>query len=57
MFVEYVRIVNKMSKLNPEDKVNVELDRDVANQLIKLKNVGDSYSDIIRSLLYEKKER
>ena len=46
-----------MSKLNPEDKVNVELDRDVANQLIKLKNVGDSYSDIIRSLLYEKKER
>ncbi len=50
-----MNIVNKVSKLNPEDKVNVELDRDVANRLIKLKNVGDSYSDIIRRLLDEKK--
>ncbi|MDP2754108.1 MAG: hypothetical protein Q8P40_06920 [Nitrospirota bacterium] len=54
--MEYAYIVNKVSKLNPEDIVNVELDSDVANQLIKLKNVGDSYSDIIRRLLDEKKE-
>lgn len=53
--MEYVNIVNKVNKLKPEDKVNVELDRDVANRLIKLKNVGDSYSDIIRRLLDEKK--
>lgn len=52
-----MNIVNKAGKLNPEEKVNVELDRDVANQLIKLKNVGDSYSDIIRRLLDEKKEK
>jgi len=53
--VNYGNIVNKVSKLNPDDKVNVELERDVANKLIKLKNVGDSYSDIIRRLLDEKK--
>lgn len=50
-----MNIVKQASKLNPEEKVNVELDRDVANRLIKLKNVGDSYSDIIRRLLDEKK--
>lgn len=48
--------MNKMNKLKPDDKVNVELDRDVANRLLKLKNVGDSYSDIIRRLLDEKKQ-
>ena len=32
-------------------KVKVELERDIAEQLIKLKGVGDSYSDVIRKLL------
>jgi len=34
-----------------DDKVKIELDKDIANQLIKLKNYGDSYSDVIRRLL------
>jgi len=33
------------------DKVKVQLDRDVVNSLIKLKEVGDAYSDVIRRLL------
>ena len=33
------------------DKVKVQLERDVANELIKRKTVGDTYSDIIRRLL------
>jgi len=33
------------------DKVKVQLDRDVVNSLIKLKGVGDTYSDVIRRLL------
>ena len=32
-------------------KVKVELDIDVVNELIKLKVVGSTYSDIIRELL------
>jgi len=33
------------------DKVKVQLDKDVVNSLIKLKEVGDTYSHIIRRLL------
>ena len=33
------------------DKVKVQLDKDVVNALIKLKEVGDTYSDVIRKLL------
>jgi len=33
------------------DKVKVQLERDVVNELIKLKNIGDTYSDVIRRLL------
>ncbi|HIH96044.1 MAG TPA: hypothetical protein HA348_00890 [Thermoplasmata archaeon] len=41
-------IVNNRGK---KDKVKVELDRDLLNELIKLKQVGDTYSDAIRRLL------
>jgi len=34
-----------------KDKVKVELDKDIVNEMIKLKEVGDTYSDIIRRLL------
>jgi len=33
------------------NKVKVQLGRDVVNSLIKLKEVGDTYSDVIRRLL------
>lgn len=33
------------------DKVKIQLDKDVVNELIKLKQVGDTYSDVVRRLL------
>jgi len=33
------------------DKVKVQLDKDVVSELIKMKEVGDTYSDVIRRLL------
>jgi len=33
------------------DKIKVQIDKDVANELIKRKQVGDTYSDVIRRLL------
>jgi len=39
-----------------KDKVKVEFDRDVLNALLKLKEVGDTYSDVVRRLLKEKEE-
>ena len=33
------------------DKAKIELDRDIVNELIKLKKVGDTYSDVVRRLL------
>lgn len=33
------------------DKIKVELDRDIANRLLKRKEVGDTYSDVIKRLL------
>ena len=33
------------------DKVKVQLDKDVATALIRLKEVGDTYSTVIRRLL------
>jgi len=39
--------------MNNKDKIKVELERDIVNKLIKLKKVGDTYSDVIRRLLKE----
>ena len=33
------------------DKVKIQLDKDVVNELIKLKQVGDTYSDVVKRLL------
>ena len=32
-------------------KVKVQLDEDIVNELIKLKKIGDTYSDVIKRLL------
>jgi len=37
--------------MDKKDKVKVQLDRDVVNELIKMKEVGDTYSDVIRRLI------
>jgi predicted CopG family antitoxin len=39
------------------DKTKIEIRTEILNELIKLKNVGDTYSDVIRRLLDEKKKR
>ena len=33
------------------DKVKVQMDKDVLNSLIKLKEVGDTYSDVVKKLV------
>jgi len=38
------------------DKVKVQLDKDIVNSLIKLKQVGDTYSDVVRRLLKNAKD-
>ncbi len=41
-----------MDNMAKKDKVKVELDKDIVNELIQLKKeVGDTYSDVIRKLL------
>ena len=42
---------DKYTNMDKKDKVKVEFDRDVLNHLIKLKEVGDTYSDVVRRLL------
>lgn len=37
--------------MDKRDKVKVEIDRDVLNRLIKLKEVGDTYSSVLRRIL------
>ncbi len=37
--------------MDKRDKVKVELDRDIVNELIKLKQVGNTYSDVIKKLI------
>lgn len=37
--------------MDKKDKVKIELDRNIVNELIKRKKVGDTYSDVIRELL------
>ncbi len=37
--------------MDKKDKVKVQLDKDIVNELIKMKEVGDTYSDVIRRLI------
>lgn len=37
------------------DKVKVQLDKDVVTALIRLKEVGSTYSDVVRRLLKDAK--
>ena len=39
-----------------KDKTKVEIKTNVLNELIKLKQVGDTYSDVIRRLLNSKEK-
>ena len=45
--------------MDKKDKVKVQLDKDVVNELIKMKEVGNTYSDVVRKLieLWKKSQR
>ena len=43
--------MDKMDNIDKMDKVKVQLDKDVVNELIKMKEVGDSYSDVLKRLI------
>ena len=43
--------------MDKKDKAKVEIEKDVLNQLIKLKKVGDTYSDVIKRLLQKNKKK
>jgi len=43
--------------MDKKDKIKVQLDVDVANELIKMKRVGDTYSDVIRRLIKKEGEK
>jgi len=42
--------------MGKDGRVKIELKKDLVNRLIKLKEVGDSYSDVISRLLNESKK-
>jgi len=41
---------------NMDKKVKIQLEKELVNKLIKMKKVGESYSDVLRKLInfYEK---
>lgn len=39
-----------MDNIDKMDKVKIQLDKDIVNELIKMKEVGDTYSDILRKI-------
>jgi len=43
--------------MDKKDKTKVEIEKEILNQLIKLKEVGDTYSDVIRRLLQSKNNK
>lgn len=43
--------MDRQDKSDKRRKIKIEVDEDIANALIKLKSVGDTYSDVIRRIL------
>jgi predicted CopG family antitoxin len=43
--------------MDKKDKVKISIDREVANKLKSMMKVGDTYSDVIKRLLNEKKKK
>ncbi len=43
-------------KMDKKDKVKISIHREVANKLKSMKKVGDTYTDVIKRLLNEKKK-
>lgn len=47
-------VSDNIDNMDKGDKVKVQLDKDIVNTLIKLKRIGDTYSDVLRELLRKK---
>lgn len=45
-----------MDNIDKMDKVKIQLDKDIVNDLIKRKVVGDTYSDVLRRILKKLKK-
>jgi predicted CopG family antitoxin len=43
--------MDKMDNIDKMDKVKIQLDKDIVNELIKMKQVGDTYSDVLRRII------
>ncbi len=46
-----------MDNVDKMDKVKIQLDKDIVNELIRMKQVGDTYSDILRKLIKKLKKK
>ena len=46
-----------MDNVDNMDKVKVQLDKDLVNELIKRKQVGDTYSDVLRRIIKKFKRK
>jgi len=57
MFIYFLSCLVFGVKMDKKDKVKISIDREVANKLKSMMKVGDTYSDVIKRLLNEKKKK
>jgi len=53
LFDFFTSFIYQFDNSDNMNKVKVQLDEDVVTALIRLKNFGDTYSDVVRRLLKE----
>jgi len=46
-----------MDNIDKMDKVKIQLDKDIVNELIKMKQVGDTYSDVLRRIIKKMRKK
>ncbi|MEX2721338.1 MAG: antitoxin VapB family protein [Candidatus Wukongarchaeota archaeon] len=56
MFIYFLSCLVFEVKMDKKDKVKISIRREIANKLKSMKKVGDTYSDVIKRLLNEKKK-
>ena len=49
--------MDNMDNIDKMDKVKVQLDKDIVNELIKMKQVGDTYSDVLRRIIKKMRKK
>jgi hypothetical protein len=56
MFIYFLSCLVFVIRMDKKDKVKISIDREVANKLKSMMKVGDTYTDVIKRLLNEKKK-